>query len=80
MIFQITHRCIALGEPFSGCGCPAAIAILDKLPGVEVSVDLDRIKIDRWSYETPQNLSQWILKFDANRDSEPIEFSLELRP
>ncbi len=80
MIFQITYRCIALGIPFAGCNCPAAHAILDKLPETKVSVDLDRIKIDNWSYETPQHLAQWIHNFDANRDVEPIDFSLEYRP
>lgn len=79
MIVAVTTRHLVYGVPSSSEECPIALALRD-LGCVHVSVDLWWIRFylngRPYNYDTPSQVSVFMMEFDANHPVRPFEFEL----
>jgi hypothetical protein len=87
MTFNVTELHI-LSASLGSTTCPAACAIRERFPDKNISVCHHSIMIDNDLYKTPDNLKEFIYRYDTNyilyRDSnllaqfvQPITFELD---
>ena len=87
----VTQDFIDSGDPGDCDSCPVALSLYSQLiegsPGRNIFVEVQRDKIDLngWLYETPQDASEFIMMFDMeeradvrHRDT-PFEFTITHR-
>ena len=84
MKVEVTPQDIARGHPEDNCCCPVALAVR-RAVGIATSVGTGKIVVDYatpWQTEiwNPEEVTEFVERFDAGLPVEPFAFDLEFDP